>query len=168
MSRPRIITTEAMDLFREEAVRRAQSRTNKQLARLFDDKVTEKYVGQVVARLRREYERTTGASVHIPTQTDMRRVMREYASWRAMLSRCQNANHPSYFRYGGRGISVCERWLKFENFLADMGERPRGKTLDRYPDNNGNYEPGNCRWATPSEQSSNRRARVVTETSTHP
>lgn len=77
-------------------------------------------------------------------------------SWRSMKSRCNNPKTTGYDRYGGRGIKVCKRWHKFENFLADMGERPEGKTLDRYPDNNGNYEPGNCRWATPKQQIKNR------------
>jgi hypothetical protein len=66
-----------------------------------------------------------------------------------------------YKNYGGRGITVCEQWRGkngFVQFLADMGDRPRGKTLDRWPDMNGNYEPGNCRWATIKEQNSNRRA----------
>jgi hypothetical protein len=79
-----------------------------------------------------------------------------YSSWSAMLQRCENANHKQYADYGGRGINVCERWRKFENFLADMGNRPDGRSLDRIS-NNGNYEPSNCRWATYSEQTKNRR-----------
>jgi len=82
----------------------------------------------------------------------------EYRSWQAMLARCTNPRHEHYPDYGGRGITVCDRWQdSFEAFLEDMGPRPAGKTLDRYPDKNGNYEPGNCRWATWSEQNSNRR-----------
>lgn len=72
-------------------------------------------------------------------------------SWRATLSRCNDPNATGYNNYGGRGIKVCKRWHKFENFLEDMGERPVGKTLDRYPNNDGDYEPGNCRWATHKE-----------------
>jgi hypothetical protein len=79
----------------------------------------------------------------------------EYRSWRSMLSRCTNANYRNYRHYGGRGITVCERWRSsFMAFLADMGPRPAGTTLDR-EDRNGNYEPGNCRWATPEVQNSN-------------
>lgn len=81
-----------------------------------------------------------------------------YVVWFTMKERCLLPTHNMYPKYGGAGITVCERWLRFENFLADMGERPPGKTLDRYPDGKGNYEPGNCRWATPKEQARNRRS----------
>ena len=83
-----------------------------------------------------------------------------YSSWQAMRARCLNPNNREYLRYGGRGITVCERWQSFENFLADMGLRPEGLTLDRInPD--GNYEPGNCRWATWTEQRVNQRRMKV-------
>lgn len=79
-----------------------------------------------------------------------------YSIWSDMKQRCFNQNHAAYKYYGARSISVCERWLTFENFVEDMGERPTGTSLDRI-NNDGNYEPGNCRWATPKEQMSNRR-----------
>lgn len=81
-----------------------------------------------------------------------------YYSWIGMKTRCTYKKHPSYHRYGGRGITVCERWngeTGFQNFLADMGERPPGMELDRI-DNDKGYEPGNCRWATLVEQGRNR------------
>lgn len=86
---------------------------------------------------------------------------RVYVIWHSMHERCRVKSQTSYKRYGGRGITVCDRWSKFENFLADMGLPPSNKhQLDRI-DPNGHYEPGNCRWATPRQQQNNRRNNVV-------
>lgn len=79
-----------------------------------------------------------------------------YVSWAHMLQRCENEDNRAYADYGGRGITVCERWHTFDNFLADMGEKPVGLTLDRI-DNDRGYEPGNCRWATRAVQNTNQR-----------
>lgn len=88
-----------------------------------------------------------------------RRPSRSYGTWQAMKARCENPRHKGYRLYGERGITICNRWRdSFAAFLEDMGERPEGRTLDRI-NPNGNYEPGNCRWATPKEQAANTRGR---------
>lgn len=88
----------------------------------------------------------------------------EHRIWRAMRARCTSPSHPRYKWYGGRGIGVCERWQVFENFLEDMGDCPAGMSIDRI-NNEGNYEPGNCRWATQATQVQNQsRTKLTTET----
>lgn len=86
------------------------------------------------------------------------RKTRTYIAWRNMISRCTNPKYAQFSDYGGRGITVCSRWRSsFGCFLEDMGICAPGLSLDRYPNNNGNYEPGNCRWATRNEQAQNTR-----------
>lgn len=106
--------------------------------------------------------RNLASCVHGESSHD--RISKEYSSWTSMKSRCNNQNNHKYPIYGGRGIKVCDRWQNgdggrsgYECFLADMGRRPTAThSIDRYPDKDGNYEPGNCRWATPTEQNNNR------------
>lgn len=95
----------------------------------------------------------SGPKFHGVTPAGLTRAMR---SWTSMLLRCFAPGETAYLNYGGRGITVCERWFSFANFLSDMGERPEGLTLERV-DNDGHYEPTNCAWATPGEQARNTR-----------
>lgn len=97
--------------------------------------------------LRRDVNQTHGCYKH-PT----------YKTWSMMIQRCTNKSYSKYSFYGGRGITVHQPWLNFATFLADVGLRPNGMTLDRYPNNDGNYEPGNTRWATKRQQTRNTRS----------
>lgn len=86
----------------------------------------------------------------------------EYEVWRAMKRRCLNQNSKDFNAYGGAGITICDRWrASVRAFIADMGSRPPGTSIDRFPNKSGNYEPGNCRWATPTEQARNARSNVL-------
>lgn len=110
---------------------------------------------------RRSHEQSLRRTAHLLEHGQARRgqCSRTWNSWSSMLQRCLTQSTPGWEYYGGRGITVCKRWQGdggFARFYEDMGERPANRSLDRI-DVNGNYEPGNCRWATPKEQVANRR-----------
>ncbi len=118
-------------------------------------KITSRSIdGRIVSSTGREQRHGHGSTKRGRSST--------YRSWEGMRRRCLSPDNSKWKYYGGRGITICERWGSFENFLEDMGERPVGTTLDRYPNTNGNYEPGNCRWATITEQRHNRREPKLT------
>lgn len=90
---------------------------------------------------------------------------RTYRIWRSMMQRCYRVNHHARKRYGGKGVAVCARWHRFDLFLTDMGHPPSSKhSIDRYPNKAGNYEPNNCRWATPAQQARNKLSCIYIET----
>lgn len=117
--------------------------------------------------LKRGFAKSCGCLVSAPKHGHAvnYRASRVYRIWSGMIVRCNPAHssRSGWQRYGGRGIEVCVRWHTFENFLADMGVPPSGMSLDRYPDTSGNYEPGNCRWATAKTQANNTRANRIIE-----
>lgn len=113
--------------------------------------------------LKRNHTKSCGCLAEKNALKHGKRNSKEYNSWRAMKDRCYNTSNLKYKDYGGRGIEICNRWLEsFENFLEDMGEKPKGYSIDRI-DNNGNYTPENCRWRSSKEQSYNKRNTLIIE-----
>lgn len=117
------------------------------------------YRSETSSAMRKEYP-----TVPVHGHSAGKKLSPTYVSWAAMIQRCFYEKNKRYQHYGGRGITVCEKWKDFKNFLADMGERPEGKTIDRI-NVDGNYEPSNCRWATPNEQANNKQPIIRTSKS---
>lgn len=119
---------------------------------------TKEFDGQ---HLKRGNSQSCGCEIKVGKATHGKFYEPGYARWNAMMARCYNQKNKHYHDYGGRGIAVCERWHDVANFLADMGNPPEGLSLDRI-DADGNYEPGNCRWASDETQARNKRsARMI-------
>lgn len=116
-----------------------------------------------VVDLNRKHTQSCGCLLRKHGHNNHRKRTKTYRAWCNMNERCHNPRHKYYKHYGARGVEVCNRWQGedgFINFLNDMGECPKGKSLDRYPNQNGNYELSNCRWATILEQNNNKRNNV--------